>query len=330
MGSALVRALGATLAFVVMCMSAMDTPAQAQGATAAYPERTITIVVGFAAGGGNDIMARLVSQKLSERFGQPVIVENKVGAGGRLAVEHVARQPGDGYTILVATSTDMTVTPLISKTAYSPLTSFAPLTTIAGFSYFLTVPHNHPAQNVRELVDWTKAHPDKANYATTGPGFTLPTELFKQVTGATGQPVNYRGAGEAMTAVLSGQVSMGMLGGSQIVPLVNEGKLRALAFTSGTRSMELPDVPTFKEIGLDVEYAGWVGLFVLSNTPPEIATKLSEALRSIVRSKDASDSLTKMAYTPVGDTPADITRKIDKDLKRWAAVIAAGNLKLGD
>src|SRR5436305_7502814 len=179
----------------LMCVLALlvSAPAYAQGD---YPNRTIRIIVGFAAGGGNDIFARLVGQKLQELIGQTVIIENKPGAGARLANEYAANQPADGYTLLVAASGGMSVASAIyPKLGFHPTKSFVPLTMIANFPLILAIPANHPAKDLKELAAWMKANPDKSNYATSSPAFTIATELFKLKTGAPGQAIPYKSSG---------------------------------------------------------------------------------------------------------------------------------------
>ena len=171
------------LVALVLCVALSASPVSAQGD---YPSKVIRMIVGFAAGGGNDIFARLIAQKLSERTGWTVIIENKPGAGGRLAADYAAKEAPDGYTVLVGASGAMAIGPIIYKTGYDTLRSFEPVTMIADFPLILVVHPDHPARTVQELVAWTKANPEKANYSTSSPAFTLPTELFKLRTGAKG------------------------------------------------------------------------------------------------------------------------------------------------
>src|SRR5689334_22900492 len=191
-------------------------PAAAQGD---YPNRVIHMVVGFAAGGGNDIFARLVGAKLSDLLGQSVIIENKPGAGARLANEYAANQPADGYTLLVSASGGMSIASAIyPKLGYHPTKSFVPLTMIANFPLILAVAADHPAKTVPELVAWMKANPDKANYATSSPAFTIATELFKLKTGAPGTPIPYKSSNESLVSVLSGQTLFTIADGPPTVP----------------------------------------------------------------------------------------------------------------
>ena len=170
----------ARLSGAALLLLAQGAAAYSQGASnTPYPNRFVRMVLGYAAGGGTDVVARILADKLSERLGQPVVVENRPGGAARLAVEYVAQQPADGYTMLIAAGAEMTIGPLISKVNYSPIESFKPLTIAIEMPLILLVPADHPAKTVQELVAWAKANPGKSNYATTAPGFTLPAELFK-------------------------------------------------------------------------------------------------------------------------------------------------------
>ena len=237
-----------------------------------YPNKTIRIVVGFAAGGGNDIFARLVGAKLQELIGQTVIIENKPGAGARLANEYAANQPADGYTLLVAASGGMSIASAIyPKLGYHPTKSFVPLTMIANFPLILAVPASHPAKDVKELVAWMKANPDKSNYATSSPAFTIATELFKLKTGAPGQAIPYKSSGESLVSVVGGQTLLTIADGPPTVPLVKGNQVKALAVTGAVRSAELPDVPSMAEAGLaEVNTGLWSGVFVQAATPAPI------------------------------------------------------------
>ena len=232
--------------------------AQAQGG---YPNKPVRIIVGYAAGGGTDVVARVIGEKLAERLGQPVIIENKPGGGARIAVDYVATQPADGYTILIGGGSELSISPLIYKTNYSPLTSFVPLTIAIEMPLILLAPPDHPAKTATELAAWAKANPDKSNYATTAPGFTLPAELFKLQTGAPGVAIYYKSAAEGAIALMNGAASWATFTPPGIVNLVKEGKLRALAVTTAARSPDLPDTPTMKELGLDIDIANWNGFF---------------------------------------------------------------------
>jgi tripartite-type tricarboxylate transporter receptor subunit TctC len=314
------------VAIIALLLAALASPALAQD----YPSRPVHIIVGYSAGGGTDVVARVIGDKLSERLGQPVIVENKPGAGARLAVDYVAGQPPDGYTILIGGGSELAISPLIYKTNYQPLVSFVPLTIAIEMPLILLAPPNHPAKTTAELVAWAKANPDQSNYATTAPGFTLPAELFKLRTGAPGVAITYKSAGEGAVALMGGAAAWATFTPPGIVNLVKDGKLRALAVTTSARSPDLPDVSTMKELGIDIDITNWNGFFVPAGTPKPVADKLATELRDIVLNSEVKGKLRGMFTNPVGKTPEQTTHHIENDLKVWKSVIDAANLKFGN
>jgi tripartite-type tricarboxylate transporter receptor subunit TctC len=307
-------------------------PAQAQADPAAsFPNTPIKMIVGFAAGGGNDIFARLIASKMQERTGWTVVIENRPGAGGRSAADFVAREPADGHTVLVGASGAMAIGPLIFKTNYDTLKSFTPVTMIGDYPLFLTVAAEHPAKTVKDLVAWTKANPDKANYATSSPAFTLPSELFKMKSGAAGTGIPYKSSGESILGVISGNATMTIADPPPTVSQVKGGKLRALAVLAKQRSPELPDVPTMTEAGIpDVNVTLWSGFFVPTGTPKPIVDKLHKELREVITNTDVKDKLRGMAVNPTGSNTTEFATLIAAEQKMWADVIKAGNLKFGN
>ena len=221
------RQRGCGRAFVLFLAAVAATVSSGKRAVAQadYPNKPVRIIVGYAAGGGTDVVARVIGEKLAERLGQPVIIENKPGGGARIAVDYVATQPPDGYTILIGGGSELSISPLIYKTNYSPLTSFVPLTIAIEMPLILVASPDHPAKTATELVAWAKANPDKSNYATTAPGFTLPAELFKLQTGAPGVAIYYKSAAEGAIALMNGAASWATFTPPGIVNLVKEGKL---------------------------------------------------------------------------------------------------------
>jgi tripartite-type tricarboxylate transporter receptor subunit TctC len=305
-------------------------PASAQGDVAAnYPNRPIRLIVGFAAGGGNDLFARLVGQKLSENIGQPVIIENKAGAGGRIAVEYVKSQPADGYTIMVAASGQMAIAAAIyPKLSYHPTRDFLPLTMIASFPLILAGPANDTIKSVKDLVAYGKANPDKSNYATSSPAFTITTELFKLKTGMPAVAVPYKSSNEMMLSVAGGNTLFSIADGPPTMPLVQGGKIRALAVTGSQRSSELPDVPSMAEAGYpEVNIGLWSGLFVPAGTPPAITNKLATEARRALADPGVRDKLKAMAVNPGGGPGEEFRKAIDSDIKVFADVVEAANLK---
>ena len=306
-------------------------PASAQG-DANYPNRPIRVIVGFAAGGGNDLFARLVGQKLSEHIGQPVVIENKVGAGGRLAVEYAMGQPADGYTLVIGASGQMAIASAIyPKLPYHPTKTFTPLTMIASFPLILAGPMNDAIKSVKDLVAWGKANPDKSNYASSSPAFTITTELFKLKTGMPAQAIPYKSSNEMMLSIAGGQTIFAIADGPPTVPLVQGGKIRALAVTGSVRSSELPDVPSMAEVGLpDVNIGLWSGVFVLAGTPGAIARKLETELRRALADAGVREKLKAMAVDPGGGTGEEFRKLIDADIKAFVEVVKAANLKFDE
>ena len=306
-------------------------PAGAQSNPAGgYPNRFVKIVVPYSAGGGTDVVARVIGEKLGERLGQPVVIENKPGAGARLGTEFVATQPADGYTILIAGGSEMAISPLIAKTNYDALKSFIPLTIAIEMPLILLVPPNHPAKTAKELVAWAKGNPDKSNYATTAPGFTLPAELFKLRTGTPAVAITFKSVNEGAVALMSGEASMAFFTPPGIVNQVKAGKVRALAVTTSTRSPDLPDVPTLQELGIDIDITNWNGFFLPAGTPKPIVDRLTAELRHVVLNTDTKARLRDMFTNPVGLTPKDSAKRIESDTALWRDVIAKAQLTFGN
>jgi tripartite-type tricarboxylate transporter receptor subunit TctC len=321
----IVRLVGAASAALT---AAALRDARAQDDTKNYPNRVIRLIVGFAAGGGNDIFARLVGQKLTELIGQSVVIENRPGAGGRLAAAYVAGQAADGYTLLVGAAGAMSVAPAIyPNLPYHPLRSFVPLTLIGSFPLVLVVAASRDLKTVADLVAWAKAHADKANYATSAPGFTIATELLKLKTGMPGVAIPYKSSNEMVLSVISGQTLLTIADPPPTVPLVKGGQLRALAVTGAKRLAELPDVPSMAEAGLpDVNMGLWSGLFAPAGTPPAITQKVEDALRRAIQSPEVADRLKALGVDPGGIPSDELRRLIEADIKLTAEVVKAANL----
>jgi tripartite-type tricarboxylate transporter receptor subunit TctC len=306
--------------------------ASAQNEAANYPSRPVRMVVGYAAGGGNDIFARLVGQKLSELLGQAVVVENRPAAGGRQSAEYVANQPADGYTLLVGASGMMSVAAAVyPNLRYHPTKSFIPLSMIASFPLIMSVPTSVPAKNVSELAAFAKQHPDRSNYATTSPAFTITTELLKLKTGMPGVAIPWKSSNEMLLCVVSEQCLIAIADGPPTVPLVKAGKVHALAVTGAERLAELPDVPSMAEQGYpEVNIHLWSGVFAPAATPPAIAKKLEAALKQAILSADVSEKLKAMAVAPGGTSSEDFRRMIDADIKVYEGVVQAAHLTFED
>ena len=319
---------GALLGAAVGILAAVAT-APAQDAAATYPNKPIRVIVPFAAGGGNDIFARLVGQKLSEILGQPVINENKPGAGGRIAAEYVMNQPHDGYTLFIGASGVMSVAAAAyPNLSYHPTKTFIPLSMIANFPLVLVVPPELPIKNVKELVEYAKKNPDKSNYASTSPAFTTASELLKLKSGMPGQMIPYKSSNEMILSVMQGQTLLAISDGPPAIPQIKGGKVKALAVTGSERSSELPDVPSMAEAGFpEVNTKLWSGYFAALNTPPAIVAKLEAALRKAITDPGVAEKLKTMAVTPGDLSSADFRKMIDTDIKGYQDVIRAANLK---
>lgn len=293
-----------------------------------YPTRPIHFIVGFAAGGGNDLFARLVVHKFQEQTGHTAIVENKVGAGGRIAAEYAAKQPADGYTVLVGATGQMSIASAIfPDLPYHPTKSFVPLNMIASFPLVMVVSANNQSKSVKELVDWAKAHPDKANYGTSSPVFTIATELLKLKTGMPGVAIPFKSSNESNLCVMSDQCLLTISDGPPAVPLIKGGKTRALAVTGSERSPELPDVPSMAEAGYpSVDVHPWSGFFVHAGTPKPIVDKLMADLGKALADPHVQAGLKKMAVTPGGPTGDAFKKFIDADIEKYGAVVKAAHL----
>jgi tripartite-type tricarboxylate transporter receptor subunit TctC len=322
------RSLSSALALSFL-LAAAWAPARAQSD---YPNRPIRLVVGFAAGGGNDIFARIIADKLSQILGQSIVVENRPGAGSRLAAEYVTQQPADGYTLLVAPSGAMAIAAAIyPDLKYSPTKDFVPLAMIAHFPLIMVIGADNPATNVKEFVAWAKEHPDKANYGSSSPAFTITTELLKLKTGMPGVMIPYKGSNEMVFSVLQGQTAFTIADGPPTVPQVNAGKVKAIAVTGAERTALLPDVPSMAEAGYpSVDVHLWSGVFAPAATPPAVVAKLQKALDQTISDPGVADKLKALAVDPGGATPQQFETIIQNDIVKFGDVVKASNLKFED
>ena len=315
--------------FLTLAGGAMVWPLAARAQQNDYPSRTVRIVIGFGAGGGTDTVARIFAQKLQDAIGGTILVENKPGAAGRIAPETVAKSTSDGYTLLGAAAGAMTIgTAIWDRIPYDIFKDFAPISMIADYPMLVLVSKSHPAQTIAELVTWLKANPDKANYPTPSPVFTLPIEHFKLKTGAPGTAISYRSSNESITSLLSGQTAFAFVETPAAVQQVATGNLRALAVTVPSRIPVLPDVPTLAEAGVPEVVAGtWFALMAPAATPVPIVKKLEAAARRIAASDDFKARLKDLSGTSIGSSADELTAQMHAEVKRWSVVVKTANIK---
>jgi tripartite-type tricarboxylate transporter receptor subunit TctC len=313
---------------LIALTAAPITPASAQEDPSKYPTRPIHIIVGFAAGGGNDIIARIFGQKLSGGLGQPVIVDNKPGGGAIVATEYVAKSPADGYTLLMSAS-GISINPAVyAKLPYDAVRDFVAVSELGSYPLIMIVAAASTIKSVAELVAYAKSNPDKMNYASSSASFQLVTELFKQKTGAPMQVIPYKSANESVLAVISGQVTTTIADAGPVTSQVKSGTVRALAVATSKRMEDLPDVPTLREAGADVDAVLWSGIFAPKATPPAIVKKLEGELMRIARLPDVIARLKSLGIESVGNSSDEFSRILAADIARWAEVAKTANIKI--
>lgn len=327
----MIRSLTYRLAVALAALGAVAGAALAQtDPTAGYPRQPIKVLVPFAAGGGNDVVARVAMQKLSERLGQPILIENKTGGAGFVAVSALVAAPADGYTLLVAPNSVMVFNAaLYSKLPYDPLKSFAPITALATFPFYLTVNASQPFKSVDDLVAYGKANPDRANYGGTSGVFQLITEQFKQRTGAPFEYVPFKSTAEVATALLNGQITMSFVDPPAMVGHLKAGKLRLLAISTPQRSADYPGVPTMAEAGVPgVEVEAFTGLVAPAGTPPGIIRKLETGLAAVLKLPDVIERYKQLNVEPGGGTGEAFAAYVARQIPIWKDVAQKANLKL--
>jgi tripartite-type tricarboxylate transporter receptor subunit TctC len=306
--------------FAVCCVGALTVSADG----AAFPERPVTIVVPFAPGGANDVVIRAIQQPLAEALGQPIVVENRGGAGGSVGAAYAARARPDGYTVLMA-ATGFVVNPsLYDKVQYDPLKDFEAVTELTTFPVIYTVLPEMGVNTLQELIAYAKQRPGKLNYSTPGAG-TLPhlaAELLKLNTGIDIVHIPYAGAAPAAQALLSKTVEVGSTSITVAKPQIEAGTMKGLAVTGTERWPELPGIPTVVEAGVPAALADtWQGIMVPAGTPKEVTERLAQALGEVMRRQDVRDRLLKAGFYSTGRGPADFHKRIVEEVPKWKLVI---------
>jgi tripartite-type tricarboxylate transporter receptor subunit TctC len=297
-------------------------------AAQSYPSRPIRVIVPSQAGGGADIVARLIGQKLAERWGQQVIVDNRIGVVG---AETAALAPADGHTVLFTTSALVVRESVYHKLPYSTQRDFAPVTQVLSQSNVLVVHPSVPARTVQELVALAKARPGELNFGTGGNGTSnhLAGELLRIMTGINVVHVPYKGVPQAINDTLAGRMQFAFGSPMAVLPHVKEGRLRLLAVTTPQRSRALPDVPTIAESGVPgYEFTGWMGVLAPKATPPDITRRLQQEIAKIVFVPDMERRLAADAAEPVGSSSADFTTFLKTDIARWTRVVKEANIQV--
>ena len=295
----------------------------------AYPTRPVRIVVPFAPGGGGDIVARLIGSALSERLGQPLVIENRPGAGSNIGTEAVARSAPDGYTLLLVTAINAWNATLYGNLKFNFMRDIAPIASIARASFVMEVIPSFPAKTVPEFIAYAKANQGKINMASAGIGSPqhFSGELFKMITGINMLHVPYRGTPAALTGLLAGDAQVMFDTISTSIEHIRGGKLRALAVTSMTRSDLLPDIPTISEFVPGYEATGWLGLGAPKNSPAEIIDRLNKETNAALAEPSLRVRLAAVGYLAFAGSRADFSRLIADETEKWGKVIRAANIK---
>jgi tripartite-type tricarboxylate transporter receptor subunit TctC len=315
-------------AIILIGLVAQSSPVLAQGT---YPNKPIRLVIPFPPGGGNDIIARFISRKLSARLGQPVVLENKAGANGIVGLSAVMQAAPDGYTLGIAAAGPMAVNPaLYDKLPYNPLTDFAHISNMVNYPLLLVTHPSVPAKNIQELLALAKAKPGTLFYASPGNGNSghLAGELFNSLAKVNTTHVPYKGQGPATADLLAGQVQMLYSSIPSVLTMVQQGRLNAIAIGSAKRLASLPNVPTIAESGVPgYEAYSWIGLVAPANTPKDIIVRLNKEIVEILKDKDSAEELLKQGSIPVADSPEQFAAYLKEEIAKWGAVVKSANIK---
>jgi tripartite-type tricarboxylate transporter receptor subunit TctC len=316
-----------------VCLLTWSAVSFAQGpAAAAYPNRPIRIIVAYTPAGATDILARAVGQKMTEAWGQPVIVENRPGANGNIGTEVAARATPDGYTLLMVTAGTHGVNPgLYRKLPWDAIKDFAPVSLVAVVPNIMVVNNSVPVKNVKELIAYLKASPGKYSYGSPGLGSTahMSMELFKSMTGVDIVHIPYKGSAGVLQDLIAGQIIITIDNMPPYLPQVKAGKIRALAVSPAKRSPAVPDVPTIAESGVTgYDAAAWFGLVAPAGTPKAIVDKLAAQTQKILKMPDVAERLSGLGAEPVGSTPAEFSEFIKIEIAKWARVIKDAKVEL--
>jgi tripartite-type tricarboxylate transporter receptor subunit TctC len=309
-------------ALSVLAAAALPFAASAQ----AFPSKPIKLVIPHAVGGNSDAFGRILAQKLSERIGQQVVVENRTGAGGTIACAQVAKSAPDGYTLVVADNGTQAIAPTLygQRLQYDVFKDFTPITLAATFPSLLLVPPNLPAKTAKEFVALAKSRPGKLTYSSagTGNGSHLTLELFRAAAGGLDMVhVPYKGGAPAVQALLAGEVQLTSVSVNTALPHVQSGKARALGVASAKRSPALPDVPTFNEMGIPFEADNWLAILGPAGIPADVVAKLNSEIAATLRSPEMVERLAKLGLEVVASPPAEVNKLLARDVPKWGKAV---------
>ena len=311
-----------SLAAVAALAAAPFSTAFAQDA---WPTRAITIIVPFSAGGTTDIVARFAGQALSQELGQPVIIDNRPGAGGNIGAQAVARAPADGYTLVMGTVGTHAINPsLYKKMPYDHIKDFAPISRVTAVPNVLIANPSQPYKTVKELIAYGKANPDKLTFASSGSGTSihLAGELFKSMTGITMQHIPYKGSSPALTDLMAGQTNIMFDNLPSAIQFIKAGKLRPIAVTTIKRAPQFPDLPTIDEAGVPgFDASSWFGLLAPANTPPAVIKRIDDALIKAMATTDLKKKIIEQGGEPIAETPDKFAAFIQTETVKWAKVV---------
>ena len=300
-----------------------------EAAHAQYPTRPVRLVVPFPAGSVNDTVARFVQPRLSAALGQQVVIDNRAGAAGNLGAEVAAKAAPDGYTVMMGNIAQAISVTLYSRLGYDFVKDFAPVTLLASGSFTLAVHPSLPVKSVRKLVAFAKKRPGELNIATSGAAIQLSAKLLQSMAGIKMTEVNYKGTPQAITALISGEASVGFPATSAVVPHVRSGKLRALAVTSAKRSSMAPDIPTLAASGVPgFDVSSWYGLVVPAGTPQEIIVRLHQAAQAALGNPEVKKRFASTDLEPGGSTPDQFGALIRSEIAKWAKVIKESGMRV--
>jgi tripartite-type tricarboxylate transporter receptor subunit TctC len=317
------------LALVAALPALAGSPlAQAQD----YPTQTVKIVVPFAAGGGVDVVARLIAPRLSEELGQPVIVENRAGAGGMVGAAAVAQSPADGYTLLLGTgSTHGTNASVYSKLTYDPVRDFVPMVLVSSLPFLLVVPPSLPAKSVSELITLARSKPGGLSFGSFGTGSInhLGAELFNSMAKIQANHIPYRGSAPALTDLIAGRLDYTLDGVSTSLGYVQARTIRVLGISSPHRSPILPDLPTIAESGLaGFDTVTWSGLFAPAGTPKTVVDLVNRKANAVLTSARMKEGFAKLGMEAVGGSQDDLARKVQTEMQKWAGIVREKNIRI--